>query len=491
MSSKSAIVIGAGFAGISTATHLASQGWNVTVLEKHNQPGGRARVFREQGFVFDMGPSWYWMPDVFERYFKQFGSSVSDHYQLVRLGPSYRVFFPGEEVVDVPAGDDALFALFEQLEPGSSANLKRFLKDAAYKYDVGINDLVHKPSRSLMEFADRRVISGLFRMHLLTGFSKYIRKYFSDERLLMILEFPVLFLGAKPQDIPALYSLMNHADLALGTWYPLGGMHRIVEGMVNVAKYKGVKFLFDQEVTALNTDGTRITSVETKEGSYQSSVVIGAADYHHVDQHLLPQSKRNYSPGYWDKRVMAPSSLLFYLGINKKVKGLLHHNLFFDEDFNVHAKEIYDTPAWPEKPLFYVSVPSVTDPSVAPAGMENMFILIPVAPGLQDNPELQEHYYNLVMDRLEARTGQTIRDSVIYKRNYSVSNFIQDYHAFRGNAYGLANTLRQTAILKPSIKNKKVSNLFYSGQLTVPGPGVPPSLISGEVVANQVIKTFS
>lgn len=491
MSKKSAIIIGAGFAGISAATHLAANGWSVKVLEKHNQPGGRARKFNREGFVFDMGPSWYWMPDVFERYFNLYGSSVSEHYDLKRLDPSYRVFFPGQEVIDVPAQLQDLYTLFETLEPGSSDALKKFLKDAAYKYNVGINDLVHKPSRSLMEFANARVVSGVVKMHLFSSFSKFIRKYFKDPRILTLLEFPVLFLGAKPEKIPALYSLMNHADLALGTWYPMGGMHKIVEGMVTVAEKNGVVFLYEHEVTQLSVEGGNVSQITTNKGTFKADAIIGGADYHHVEQDLLPLEYRNYTEKYWNKRVMAPSSLLFYLGVNKRLKNLLHHNLFFDEDFGEHAIEIYDTPKWPEKPLFYVSCPSITDPSVAPEGFENLFVLIPIAPNLRDTAELHEKYYHLVMERLEKRTGQTIRDAVIYKRIFSVEDFKNEYHAFKGNAYGLANTLRQTAILKPSLKNKKVKNLFYTGQLTVPGPGVPPSLISGEVVAKQVLKLLN
>jgi phytoene desaturase len=488
MNKKSAIVIGAGFAGISAATYLASKGWKVTVLEKHTQAGGRARQFLTDGFVFDMGPSWYWMPDVFERYFKLFGSSVQSWYDLKRLDPSYRVFFPGDEVIDGPASLDELYSLFESLEPGSSKQLKKFLKDAEYKYNIGINELVHKPSRSVTEFADSRVISGIFKMHLFSSFAKFIRKYFSDPRILSLLEFPVLFLGAKPEKIPALYSLMNHADLSLGTWYPMGGMHKIVEGMVAVAENHGVEFRYEHEVSQINILHNIAHEVVTKKGTFQADTVIAGADYHHVENKLIPAQARNYSEKYWDKRVMAPSSLLFYLGVNKKLKNLLHHNLFFDEDFGQHAVEIYDTPQWPAKPLFYVSCPSVTDSSVAPEGMENLFVLIPIAPDLQDSDELHEKYYHLVMDRLEKRTGQSIRDAVIYKKTFSVQDFKNEYHAFKGNAYGLANTLKQTAILKPSLKNKKVKNLFYTGQLTVPGPGVPPSLISGEVVAKEVIK---
>ncbi len=488
---KKVAVIGSGFAGLAAASCLAQKGFDVRVVEKNEQAGGRARTFRQDGFMFDMGPSWYWMPDVFESFFQQFGKSTSDYYDLVRLDPSYRVWFGQDSKIDLPSSIEGMYDLFESIEPGSAAQLKLFLQEASYKYDVGIKDLVYKPGRSLWEFADMRVIKGAFRLHLFRSFSRHVRKYFRDPRLLSLMEFPVLFLGAKPSETPALYSLMNYADIQLGTWYPMGGMHKIVEGMVEVATSLGVQFEYGAAVQEIEVRHGRAHSLRLADRSIAADIVIGGADYHHVEQHLLASEHRTYSEKYWDSRVMAPSSLLFYLGIDKRLDNLQHHNLFFDTDFEAHAKEIYDDPQWPQNPLFYVCCPSKTDPCVAPEGKENLFILIPVAPGLSDDDyELRERYYHLVMDRLEKLTGQLIRPHVRVKRSYAHRDFVQDYNAFKGNAYGLANTLMQTAILKPSIKSKKVSNLFYTGQLTTPGPGVPPSLISGRVVAKEIQKEF-
>ena len=490
--SKHAVVIGSGFAGLSAASSLAQAGWRVTLLEKNSGPGGRARVFQAHGFTFDMGPSWYWMPDVFEQYFARFGKKVSDYYDLVRLDPSYRVVFglnkAPDDVLDIPAQMSELRAMFERLEPGSAARLDSFLKQAAYKYEVGINKFVHLPGRSLLEFADWRIVTGALRLDLLQSMSKHVRKFFSHEKLLKLVEFPVLFLGATPENTPALYSLMNYADLALGTWYPLGGMHKIVEGMVAVAEELGVEIRYDQEVTEIVVENGRATAVRTATGPLPADVVVAGADYHHVEQHLLKPEFRTYSEAYWEKRVMAPSSLLFYLGVNKELANLRHHNLFFDEDFSRHAHEIYEAPQWPSRPLFYASVPSKTDPTVAPEGHENLFLLMPVAPGLADDEVTREKYYNLMMDRLEKHCGHSVRDAVVFKRGYAHQDFAADYHSFKGNAYGLANTLLQTANLKPGLKSKKVENLYFTGQLTVPGPGVPPSLISGQVVAKEVLK---
>ena len=473
---------------MAAATVLAEQGHQVDVVEKNEQAGGRARQFKASGFTFDMGPSWYWMPDVFESYFERFGKKVSDCFDLHRLEPSYQVVFKDENW-EIPSNLDQLCQQFEERESGSGKKLLQFLAQAEYKYNVGMNDLVHKPSRSIFEFASWKVISGVFRMQLFNSLSSHLRNYFKDDKLIKLLEFPVLFLGAEPAKTPALYSLMNYADIKLGTWYPMKGMHEIVKAMHQLAVEKGVKFHFNVEVNSFITDKGAVKAVKTKQGEFSADYFISGADYHHTEQ-LLDQN-RNYDEEYWDSRKMAPSSLLFYLGVDKKIEGLLHHNLFFDEDFDQHAKEIYDDPQCPSKPLFYACVPSKTDPSVAPEGKENLFLLMPVAPSLQDQEEVREKYFEIMMDRLEEKLGQDIRSHIIYKRSYAHSDFISDYHAYKGNAYGLANTLRQTAILKPSIQNKKLKNLFYTGQLTTPGPGVPPSLISGQVVAQEVLKELS
>lgn len=496
--SRTIIIIGSGFAGLSAACFMAKEGWQVTVLEKHPAPGGRARQLKADGFTFDMGPSWYWMPDVFERFFALFGKKVSDYYQLERLDPSYRVYWPDHEM-DVPAGYDQLKQLFESIEPGSAAQLDAFIQEAAFKYRVGINKLVHKPGRSLTEFIDLDLLSGIFRLDVFNSIKKHVAGHFNNPQLRQLMEFPVLFLGALPEHTPALYSLMNYADIKGGTWYPKGGMYRIVDAMCQLATSLGVKFSFNTTVDEIVIEKTVVKKVNaTKQTgnaasriSFEADVVIGGADYHHIETQLLPAQYRSYSDAYWEKRVMAPGCLIYYVGLNKRIKGILHHSLYFDTSFEVHGKEIYTTKKWPVNPLFYVSATSVSDDTVAPPGCENLFFLIPVAAGLTgDSEELRERYFDMIIARMEQRTGQNIRDHIVYKRSYAHSDFIQDYNAFKGNAYGLANTLLQTAILKPACRSKKVKNLFYTGQLTVPGPGVPPSLISGEVVAKEVLKVF-
>lgn len=482
------IIVGSGFSSLAAATTLASEGVDVTVLEKNSSAGGRARKFINDGFTFDMGPSWYWMPDVFDKYFERFNKKTSDYYKLIRLNPSYRIFFK-EEQVDIPADMGSLKDLFESKEKGAGAQLERFLADAAIKYEAGINDLVYKPGLSIFEFAQWKVIKGIVELDLLKNFHDFARKYFSNPELLSIIEFPVLFLGAMPKETPALYSLMNYADLKLGTWYPMGGMNKIIEGMVSLAEEVGVKFKYDSPVEKIYMNGNMNTV--TANETYRSDYVVGGADYHHIETQLLKKEDRQYDNDYWDKRTMAPSCLLFYVGVDKKVEGLKHHNLFFDTSFDKHAVEIYKTNKWPAEPLFYVCCPSKTDSTVAPEGKENLFILIPIAPGLtNDSEEKRQDYFQKVVARIEKHTGSKFSDAICYQKSYSVSEFKEDYNSFKGNAYGLANTLRQTAFLKPRLQHKKLKNLYYTGQLTTPGPGMPPSLISGQVAADQILKSI-
>ncbi|TZF80817.1 phytoene desaturase [Pedobacter sp. BS3] len=484
---KKIAVIGSGFAGLASAALLAKAGYEVTIFEQNEQPGGRARVWEKDGFTFDMGPSWYWMPDVFEDFFALFNKKPSDFYQLRQLDPAYRIFFK-DEYLDVPAGITHIRQLFEQIEPGAALQLDRFLQQAEYKYRVGMGSYVFKPSHSIREFASITLLRQSLKIQLLASIAKHVRHYFNDPRIIKILEFPSLFLGATPQNTPALYTLMNYADLKLGTWYPMGGMNEIVKAMVTIANSQGVQFKLNTRVTRICTSNGLATGIETSSGFYETDFIVANADYAHVDQQLLAPPDRNYSESYWDKRTLSPSSLLFYIGLSGKVNGIQHHNLFFNEDFDQHAHHIYTQPQWPDKPLFYVCCPSKTDPSVAPPSGENLFFLVPIAPGLTDTETIREHYFNLIISRFEKITGQQITPFITVKRSYAINDFISDYNSFKGNAYGLANTLRQTAFLKPKMRSKKTKNLLFTGQLTVPGPGVPPAIISGRIAATEAMR---
>ncbi|RYY72931.1 MAG: phytoene desaturase [Gammaproteobacteria bacterium] len=488
--SKRVVIIGAGFAGLSSAAFMAQAGWDVTVVEKNATAGGRAQQLKAAGFTYDMGPSWYWMPDVFERYFEQFGKKVSDYYSLIRLTPSYRVYWK-EGFTDIPSDYQELKKVFESFEKGAGEKLDKYLHEASLKYKIGIQDLVYKPGQSVTEFLDWNVVKNVFKLDVFTSIKSHVAKHFQDSRLRQLMEFPILFLGALPQNTPALYSLMNYADIVGGTWYPEGGMFSIVQAMQSLAEELGVKFRFNEAASEILIESKTAKKLVTDKNVYEADAIISGADYQFTESHLLPKAHRTYNEVYWDKKVLAPSCLLYYVGLNKKLENVLHHSLFFDVPFEQHADEIYTHPQWPQEPLFYLSVSSKTDDTVAPQGGENLVILIPVASGLDgDTEEIREHYFQKVIQRLEKHTGQTIADAIVYKKTFSVSDFVSEYNSYKGNAYGLANTLRQTAIFRPSCRSKKVKNLFYTGQFTVPGPGVPPSLISGEVVSKELIKAL-
>ena len=483
------VVIGSGFSGLSAAAYLSAAGHDVNVYEKNETVGGRARQLKtEGGYIFDMGPSWYWMPDVFENFFNDFGYTVSDFYELKLLDPSFEVVFANQEILSVPYDFSKLCSLFESIEKGSSLQLQQFMKEAQYKYETGMKNLVSMPGISITEFADINLIKGVMRLQVFTSFSKHVRKYFSHPKLIALMEFPVLFLGAMPKDTPALYSLMNYAGLKLGTWYPMGGFGKVIDAIMQVAESSGTIFHFNNPVEKILVKDDRVCGIMVKGEAIACDAVIAAADYHYVENELLPITYRNYSEKYWDKKIFAPSCLIYYLGVARKIKSLQHHTLFFEEDLVLHSEEIYKTPKWPTKPLFYVCCSSCSDDGVAPAGHENLFLLMPLAPGLDDTDALREKYFMIMMNRFQKHIGENIMDAIDYKKSFCISDFISDYHSYKGNAYGLANTLLQTAILKPKIRNKKINNLFYTGQLTVPGPGVPPSIISGKIAATQLLK---
>lgn len=485
--SKKIIVIGSGFSSLSAATYLSKYGYQVTILEKNQDFGGRARQLKSNGFIFDLGPSFYWMPDVFEKYFGDFGKKVKDYYQLIRLDPAYKIFFEKNKTVSIPGSFEKILSTFENIEKGSSSKLKKFMNEAEINYSIAMNGIVFKPGFSIFELITFQTVRRV--KYFMTTIKSEVSKFFNNKKLKQILEFPVLFLGAKPENTPAFYNIMNYADFKLGTWYPKDGMYSVVKGMVRLAEENGVKLKSNQSVEAIIEENNKIKGVISNGKNIYCDIVVSGADYHHTES-LLNSHQRNYSESYWDKKVFAPSALLFYIGLNKKVRNLEHHNLFFDVNFDEHASSIYNNKKWPDDPQFYVTVSSITDLKSAPENCDSFVILIPIAPGLEDNEAIRESYLEKVLTRIEEHSENKIKDSIIYKKSYCINDFKSDYNSYKGNAYGLANTLFQTAIFKPKLRSKKIKGLYFTGQLTVPGPGVPPALISGKIVAKTVMQDF-
>jgi len=485
---KRIAIIGSGFSGLSAAAYTAKEGHEVHVFEKHNQPGGRARQLKtEEGYVFDMGPSWYWMPDVIQDFFEDFGYTTSSFFELISLNPQFEMIF-SDEKIDVPENFEALKATFEKIEKGAGFQLEKFMKSAKFKYEVGMKDFVHKPCANWSEFISLKIAKSALRLDLLSNFRAYVARYFKDKKLRALMEFPVIFLGASPEKIPALYSLMNYGGYVLGTYYPKGGFYQLVLAMKKVAEEQGANFHFNSNVEKINVKNQKVSSLLINGKIHEFDEVIASSDYHHTET-LLNEEYRNYTADYWRERTFAPSCLIFYLGFNETIPHLKHHTLFFEHDLDLHIDSIYEDKRWPEKPLFYACCSSKTDHSVAPNGKENLFLLMPIATGINDSEFVRQKYLTEMLLRLEKHTGtQDLQSKIDFKKSYCVRDFVSDYNAYGGNAYGLANTLNQTAVLKPKIRNKKLKNLFYIGQLTVPGPGVPPSIISGKIVANEINK---
>ena len=478
-------IIGSGFSSLAAACYLAQKGHQVTVYEKNASIGGRARQLKRDGFTFDMGPSWYWMPDVFERFFGDFNKKPSDYYELIKLSPAYRVYYGIEDFIAIADNLDEIIKTFESIEKGSGSVLAKFMAEAKSNYDIAIKDLVYRPGVSALELITKE--TALKVGQFFSNISKDVRKKFKNERLIQILEFPVLFLGAKPSDTPSFYSFMNYADFGMGTWHPKTGMYDVIRGMESLALELGVTFKTNSNIEKIIVENRTAVALQINGERINADIILSGADYHHSET-LLDEEYRAYSEKYWASKTFAPSSLLFYVGFNKKIENITHHALFFDVDFNQHAKDIYDEPKWPDNPLFYANFPSITDETAAPKGMESGFFLIPLAPGIEDTEALREAYFEKIIDRFEALTQQNIKNNIIFKESFCKNDFEEVYNSYKGNAYGMANTLMQTAFLRPKLKSKKVANLYFTGQLTVPGPGVPPALISGKLVSELIEK---
>ncbi|SHG53411.1 phytoene desaturase [Salegentibacter echinorum] len=482
---KNIAIIGSGFASLAAACYLAKDGHGVKIYEKNSEIGGRARQLKKDGFCFDIGPTWYWMPDVFERFFADFGKKPSDYYELEKLDPAYKVFFGKGDSITIGDSLEKICAAFEAEEPGSSLKLKRFIAEAKDNYNIAIKDLVYRPGVSPMELITPTTAKKIGQFF--STISKEVRKEFDNPKLAQILEFPVLFLGAKASNTPAFYSFMNYADFGLGTWHPNGGMYKVIEAMETLARSLGVAFQTNAAVSKIFVENDAVTGMMVNDDKITADYILSGADYHHTET-LLPAYKKQYKESYWEQKTFAPSALLFFVGFDRKIQDVSHHTLFFDSNFEAHARAIYDDASWPDDPLFYASFPSVTDASVAPKGKEAGIFLIPLAPNLEDTPALREKYFQKIITRFENLTNQTVSDRILFKESFCVKDFKEAYNSYKGNAYGLANTLLQTAFLRPKLKSKKVHKLFFTGQLSVPGPGVPPSLISGKLAAGLIQK---
>jgi phytoene desaturase len=483
---KKVIVIGSGFGGLSAASLIAREGHKVIVIEKNEQPGGRASVWKKNGFTFDMGPSWYLMPDVFEKFFAEFNKKPEDYMDLIRLDPSYRVFFSQDDFIDISADMKKNYDIFEKLEPGAKQKMKEYLELSKYEYDIAMKDFIYKDYKHLTDFLKPKLIVEGTKLHMFEKLDPFVQRYFKSEKIRKILEYTIVFLGGSPYDSPALYSLMSHVDFNMGVWFPKGGMGKLVESMYKLAEEQGVKFIFNEPVEKIIIDNKVAKKVKTNKKTYDADIFIVNADYQWAESNLIEKKYRTYSNNYWEKRKIAPSAYLLFLGLDKRIKNFKHHNLYFYPDWDEHFDDIFKKAKWPDNFSYYISCITKTDSETAPKNCENVFVLIPVAPGIKDDEKTREKYYEKTIDHMEKLAGENLRDHIILKRIFAHNDFSDRYNAYKGTALGLAHTLKQTAIFRPKHQSKKVKNLYYTGHYNHPGIGVPMVVISSQILSELI-----
>lgn len=478
-------IIGAGFGGLTTACLLAKKGYDVTLIEKNSSTGGRARKFTENGFTFDMGPSWYLMPDTINEIFELLGTTAKKELDLIRLDPNYKMFFSDESIL-IRKDIEKNLELFERLEPGVTKKFLEYLEDSKYKYEVSLEEFIEKPFLKLSDLLNLNMLKKGSKLDIFLSFDKFLKKNFRSDKLRKILGYTMVFLGGSPNNTPALYSLMSHADFNLGVYYPKGGLNAVAVALEKIAKKNKVKILLNTDVKKINVNKKNAKSITTNKETLEFDKIIVNADYAFAETKLLDKKYVSYPKKYWDKKVIAPGAFIMYIGVKGKIKALEHHNLMIANNWVEHFNEIFEKPDWPTNPSYYICCPSKTEKEVAPKGCENLFVLVPVAPGLSDNEQIREYYFKKIIKDIEEHVGQKISDKIIYKRIYAHKDFKKDYNSYKGTALGLAQTLFQTAYFRPRLKSKKVKNLYYVGQYTNPGIGVPITMLSAKIVTNLI-----
>jgi phytoene desaturase len=481
-------VIGSGFGGLSAAALLAKANHDVQVFEKNEMVGGRASYHQDKGFTFDMGPSWYLMPDVFERFYADCGKRPQDLFQLKRLDPSYRIYFEGGRMVDIHADLERNFHLFDELEPDGASKLQSYLDSAKQIYELAIRDLLYRDYRRFTDLLDPKLMSQGRKVPIFKSLESFVNQHFQSDEARKIVEYSIGFLGGSPANTPAFYHIMSHIDFNLGVWYPEGGMRKVASSLAEMAEGFGAEIRLDEEVERINVDKRWVEGITTAKDTYRANAVVVNADYAHAEMRMLKPEHRTYDQRYWEKRTLAPSAFVAYVGVDTQYKELAHHTLFLEKDWSEGFDVIFDPTkaAWPQNPSYYVNVPSRTDTTAAPKGCDTLFILVPLAPDIEDSEALRDKFYLKILRRLEKTIGEDIIGHVVTKRIFCLTDFARRYNAFKGTALGLTHTMRQTALFRPAHRSKKVENLFYTGQYCHPGIGVPMTLISSTIVADEV-----
>lgn len=485
MADKRIVIIGSGVGGMAAAALLAKDGYRVTVLEKNEQVGGRAGLLQKDGFSFDMGPSWYLMPDVYERFFNAMDTTTADYLKLIRLQPHYRIFHADGTYSEITGDPERDKALFERIEPGSAAAFDRYLAEAKVKYNVSVNAILYRNFVKPWDFLAKDIRDKGRQLQVFESMERYVQRYFKTEKMQQIVLYTLVFLGGIPRNTPALYSLMAHVDFNLGVWYPEGGMTMIPRALQQIGEKYGVEYRCNEPVSHIELKDGHATTVHTQSGSYPADIVVSNADYAHTETLIQPAS-RQFSERYWKNRTLAPSAFILYLGVRGKIPEFVHHNIVFGPDWTKHFRDIADRPGWPETPSLYICNPNKSDSTVAPTGHENLFLLVPVASGLTETGASRREYGDFVLEYVEKTAGVLFRDRIMVREDFSVPDFANRYNSLRGTALGLAHTLRQSSLFRPPNRSRKVDNLYFVGANTNPGIGVPMCLISAHLVRDRI-----
>ncbi len=495
---KSVIIIGAGLASLASASLLSKKGYEVTLYDKNDMVGGRASLLTKKStkgtFIFDKGPSWYMMPDVFADFFAILGEDIHKYLKLSLLSPSYRIFQQGgKPSYDFYADLAKNKHTFESLEKGSGAVLEKFLAQTKYQYDIAKNEFMYKNVDSIFDFLNKRTATLGRELPLLQKQSTIVNKLFTNELLRKVMQYQTVLLGTSPFDTPGIYTLMNYVDFGLGVWYPEGGIYEVPKALALIATKQGTIIHLNTEVKRiLIRDGTAYGCVLADDTEVYADIVISNADYEHTEMNLIEEKYRTHTQKWWNKRTLAPSAFILYLGVEGTIPTLSHHNLFFPDAWKENFDTIFKKPKWPDYPAFYICAPSKTDSTIAPVGTENLFVLVPIASDLDTSVVGKEAYADKILDMIAKECNiPHLRERILVKEIYSVEDFKKDYNAFKGTALGLAHTLMQTSLFRPNNVSKKIKNLYFTGAGTNPGIGMPICLISAELVYKRIenIKT--
>jgi len=485
---RKVFVIGAGFSGLSAAALLAKDSFDVTILEKNDRPGGRAMVWKEKGYTFDMGPSWYMMIEAFEDLFTAFGKKPEDYFETIRLDPSYRVFFSENESYDIMDDVTKNIELFDTFEENGGEKLKNFLARSQKMYDIAFQNFIYKDYWSFRDLLDRKLIVDGLKLKIFTKLKKYVDRFFDSDKAKKIVSYHVAFVGASPPTSPAVYSMLAHVDMNLGIWYPMGGFGSIVDAIMKMGLEQGVEIKFNTEVTKIQVDDKRAKKIITNNGEFDADIILNTGDYHHGEMELLDKNHRTYKEKYWKKKMIAPAAYLVYLGLNKKLNNFLHHNFYFNSDWDKYFDQLFENPEWPEDPSIYITLPSQSDLSLVPPGGELMTILVLVSADLEDEESFREQYFDKIIEKVENLSGESIKEHIVVKRIVAHEHFKKTFNAYKGTALSLAHTLFQTAIFRPHHKSEKINNLYYAGMYSHPGVGVPVSIISAQLACEKILE---